>query len=49
MAALLPTAGSNFTNVLEGQDELDAGFDAFMEQEYDEDKIGELDEMDVMA
>ena len=49
MAALLPTAGANFTNVLEGQDELDAGFDAFMDQEYDEDKIGELYEEDVMA
>ena len=49
MAALLPTGGANFTAVPEGQDELDAGFDAFMDEEYDDDKIGELYEEDVMA
>lgn len=49
MAALLPVAGSDFKGVFEGQAELDAGFDAFMDEEYDEDKIGELMEEDVEA
>ena len=49
MAALLPTGGANFTAVPDGQAELDAGFDAFMDEEYDDDKIGELYEEDVMA
>ena len=42
MAALLPDAGANFTTVFGGQNDLDAGFDAFMDEEYDEDKMGEL-------
>ncbi len=49
MAALLPDAGTNFKAVFENQNELDAGFDAFMDEEYDEDKIGELYEEDVDA
>jgi len=50
MAALLPDAvGTNFNTVFENQNELDAGFDAFMDEEYDEDKIGELYEEDVNA
>ena len=49
MAALLPDAGANFKAVFENQNELDAGFDAFMDEEYDEDKIGELYEEDVDA
>lgn len=49
MAALLPEAGANFAAVYENQNDLDAGFDAFMDEEYDEDKIGELDEEDVQA
>ena len=49
MAALLPNAGQNFTAVYENQNELDAGFDAFMDEEYDEDKIGELYEDEIQA
>lgn len=54
MVALLPThhtEGTNFGAVLgvDAQEDLDAGFDAFMDEEYDEFKIGELDEEDVMA
>ena len=49
MAALLPTAGINFTEVPQGQEDLDAGFDAFMDEEYDDYKIGELDEEEVEA
>lgn len=49
MAALLPTEGANFSAVYENQNDLDAGFDAFMDEEYDEDKIGELYEEDVQA
>lgn len=49
MAALLPDAGVNFAQKFGGQDELDAGFDAFMDEEYDEDKIGELMEEEVEA
>jgi len=30
----------------EVQDDLDANFDAFMDQEYNDDQIGELDEME---
>ena len=46
MFALLPEAqaGNNFTNIFAQQNELDKGFEAFMEEEYNEDKIGELDE-----
>ena len=47
MAALLPDAGINFKQVFENQNELDAGFDAFMDEEYDEDKIGELYDEDI--
>jgi len=49
MVALLPAAGTNFAGVFAGQAELDAGFDAFMDEEYDEDKMGELMEEDVEA
>ena len=49
MAALLPTAGINFTEVPQGQEDLDAGFDAFMDEEYDDYKIGELAEEEVEA
>lgn len=49
MAALLPDSGQNFGQVFAGQEDLDAGFDAFMDEEYDEDKIGELYEEDVEA
>lgn len=42
MAALLPEAGQNFSVMMPGQNDLDAGFDAFMDEEYDEDKIGDL-------
>ena len=42
MAALLPEAGQNFAVMMPGQNDLDAGFDAFMDEEYDEDKIGDL-------
>ena len=51
MAALLPThtEGTNFGAVFGGQEDLDAGFDAFMDEEYDEFKIGELDEEEVEA
>ena len=61
MAALLPDSGANFKAVFENQNELDAGFDAFIDEEYDEDKIdidyvlnfgykiGELYEEDVDA
>ena len=42
MAALLPTAGgSNFNAIFGGQKDLDADFDAFMEEEYEDDKIGD--------
>ena len=49
VAALLPSEGVNFVTVAAGQEELDAGFDAFMDEEYDDYKIGELDEEDVQA
>jgi hypothetical protein len=49
MVALLPAAGTNFGNIFAGQADLDAGFDAFMDEEYDEDKMGELMEEDVIA
>ena len=49
MVALLPEAGQNFTAVYENQNELDAGFDAFMDEEYDDYKIGELDEDEIQA
>lgn len=49
MAAMLPTAGANFAGVMDGQDELDAGFDAFMDEEYNEDQIGELMEEEIDA
>ena len=41
MAALLPPAGTNFGNVFEKQADLDANFDQFMDQEYDDAKMGE--------
>ena len=44
MAALLPDAGKDFKEVYENQDELDANFMDFLDKEYDEDKIGRLDE-----
>ena len=43
----MPDAGINFKQVFENQNELDAGFDAFMDEEYDEDKIGELYDEDI--
>ena len=51
MAALLPVVeqGTNFTGMFAGQAELDAGFDAFMDEEYDDGKLGELYEEDVGA
>ena len=51
MLALLPlaTGGANFTSVFGAQKELDADFDAFMEEEYYENKIGELDEDEIEA
>ena len=49
MAALLPAAGVDFKQKFDKQDELDAGFDAFLDEEYDEDKIGELMEEEVEA
>ena len=51
MFALLPEAqvGTNFTNIFAQQNELDKGFEAFMEDEYNENKIGELDEEQVAA
>lgn len=48
MAALLPEAGANFAAVADGQAELDAGFDAFMDEEYDEDKLGGLYDEDIV-
>lgn len=49
MAALLPAAGSNFTGVFAAQNELDKDFDAFMDEEYNDNKIGELDEDQIEA
>lgn len=49
MASLLPQSGTDFAQKFDGQAELDAGFDAFMDEEYDEDKIGELMEEEVEA
>lgn len=40
MAALLPPAG-DFKTVFSGQKDLDANFDAFMDEEYDDGEIGE--------
>ena len=47
MAALLPTAGQNFTGIFAQQNELDKGFEAFYGEEYDDDKIGGLDEEEI--
>ena len=41
MAALLPAAGSNFAGIFAGQDDLDKDFDAFMDEEYNDDKMHE--------
>lgn len=41
MLALLPAGGANFNTVLNEQEDLDKDFDAFMEEEYDDAKIGE--------
>ena len=41
MAALLPAGGTNFKGIFDGQKDLDADFDAFMEEEYDDGQIGE--------
>ena len=43
LAMVAPT-GQDFKGVYEGQNDLDAQFDAFMDEEYNEDMIGELDE-----
>ena len=40
MAALLPQ-GSNFKTIFEGQKDLDANFEAFLDEEYDDGQIGE--------
>ena len=40
MAAMLPPAG-DFKTVFAGQNDLDADFDAFMDEEYDDGEIGE--------
>ena len=50
MAALIPIAptGSNFKTIFEGQKDLDANFEAFMDEEYDDGQIGEgADDADV--
>ena len=47
MAALLPEGGQNFSQMFTGQADLDAGFDAFMEEEYDENKIGALHDEEI--
>jgi len=49
MAALLPAPGTNFNTIFEKQNDLDANFDAFMDEEYNEDQIGELMEEEVGA
>ena len=49
MAALLPAAGANFTGVFAAQNELDKGFDAFMDEEYDDAQIGGLDGEEIEA
>jgi hypothetical protein len=38
---------SAFTNIFGGQKDLDADFDAFMDEEYNEDKIGGLDDEEI--
>ena len=43
MAALLPPQGANFNAIFCGQKELDANFDALLE-EYDDGNIGEGEE-----
>jgi hypothetical protein len=45
MAALLPSESS--VPAPEIQNDLDANFDAFMEREYAEDQIGELEEDEI--
>lgn len=47
--SMLPEAGHNFMAILPNQDEIDEGFEKFIEEEYDDDKIGELDDMEVQA
>ena len=49
MAALLPDAGKDFKEVYENQDELDANFMDFLDKEYDEDRIGGLDDEDIQV
>jgi hypothetical protein len=41
MAALLLPSGGDFKAVFSGQQDLDANFDAFMDEEYDDAEIGE--------
>ena len=46
--AMLPQmGGQNFTSVPQDQNDLDKDFDALMDEEYNDDMIGELDECDV--
>ena len=49
MVALLPPAGFNFTGILAAQNELDKNFDAFMDEEYDDGKIGGLEDEEIEA
>lgn len=45
---MLPS-GQNFDKVFEGQDDLDAQFAELMDEEYNDDQIGELEEEEVDA
>ena len=51
MAALLPESGTgkDFKEVYENQDALDANFMDFLDKEYDDDKLGGLDDEDIQV